>query len=189
MSLTAAQAATLKPLIQANTASVTYNGSSIQIGTLFNLTFDGGAMDIIAAWYNLLSAVDFWVWRSALSEDEAVGSIGVDVANGNAATSWSWVGTGFITRAQGERDCWARLFRSGFCNPSLSNVRQAFSDIISGATAPAPANRNHLLVLAKRKATNVEKALATGTGTFASPANMGYENSVNGTDILLARNS
>lgn len=142
----------------------------------------------IVATLNANAAPDFYVWRTNVSETEYTQTSGVDVANGGAATTWSWVGTGFIGRSQGERDTWARLFKDGSVNPSLPNVRQAFTDILSGNTAPAPANRNHMTVVSKRKATAGEKLYAAGTGTFASPATMAVEGLITDANITAARN-
>jgi hypothetical protein len=52
-----------------------------------------GAFDVAAA-YNLVAAPDFWVWRTAVSQDEYVNGVGPD------GTTFSWTGTGFITRAR-----------------------------------------------------------------------------------------
>lgn len=157
------------------------------LATNFPSATDQAAADA----YNVAASPDFYVWRSAVTEEEFVATAGVDVANGGAATTFNWTGTGYIGRTQGERDAWARIFLGGDCNPSLANVRQAFSDILSGSTSPAPANRNHMLVLSKRKATRGEKLLSAGTGTFASPANMGVgaEGPVTATNVSEARNS
>jgi hypothetical protein len=136
----------------------------------------------IAALYNLPAAVDFWVWRATVAKAEFVNGLGPD------GTVFNWTGTGFITRTVGERDAWRELFSSnGTVNPSLTNVRQAFNDIFSGATAPAPANRLHLLAVARRKASRIEKLLATGTGTTAAPGLMGFEGPVTAFDIEQAR--
>lgn len=177
--LSPAQNTTLVNDIAANTNTI--NGVQIK-----NLAKTPDNAVAIASFYNQPASPDFYVWRTKVTEDEFVSTTGVDVANGNAATNWDWTGAGFITRSQGERDAWARIFRSGYCNPSLSNVRQAFSDILSGATAPAPANRNHMLVIAKRKASWLEKLFATGTGSFASPALMAVEGPISGADVSLA---
>lgn len=170
MPLTPAQLTTLGNDIAANTATI--NGVEIR-----NLAHTPDNAVAVRDWYVGQVSPDYWVWRTSVTEEEITSTTGVDVANGGAATNWAWTGAGFITRSQGERDCWARIFRGGSCNPSLANVRQAFSDIISGGTAPAPANRNHMLVIAKRRASRIEKLLATGTGSFASPAVMGFEGS------------
>lgn len=133
----------------------------------------------LAAWYNGLFSPDFWVWR----KDELTNSTSID------GTTFSWVGTGFITRSQGERDAWREMFNgTNSVNPSLAQVRTAFGDIFSGATAPAPANRTHLLTVARRKATRAEKLFATGTGSTASPATMAAEGAISGADVTNARN-
>ncbi len=158
MQMTNAQRLVLKAFIAGN-------------GTL-NGHFTAGRYQELADALNAAASGPQWVWRTAVTEDEFVQATGVDVANGNAQTVWSWTGAGYITRVQGERDAWVRIFKGGQCNPSLANVRQAFVDILSGVTAPAPANRNHLTVIAKRQATTAENALATGTGTFAAPKSL-----------------
>lgn len=138
----------------------------------------------LATSYNTVASPDFWVWRTSVSRDEAVGSTSVD------GTVFSFVGTGYITRAQGERDAFVALFSSaGTVNASQPQVRQAFADIFSGSTAPAPANRTHLLTVARRKASRIEKLYGVGTGSTASPATMATEGSVTPQEIRAARNS
>ena len=140
-----------------------------------------GAFDIAIA-YNLVAVPDFWVWRTSVTKDELVGTTSVD------GTVFNWTGTGFITRAQGERDAWRELFSGeGSVNPSLPQVRQAFLDIFSGGTAPAPANRTHLATVARRKASRVEKLFATGIGSTGSPGLMAFEGLLGYQDVLNAR--
>ena len=132
--LTAAQSAVLKADILIDPAFL-----AVPQGT-------DGAYEIAAA-YNLLALPDFWVWRTVVSKSELVQSVSVD------GTTFNWTGAGFITRSQGERDAWRELFGDrGICNASLANVLQAFTDIFSGSTVPAPANRIHLATVARRKA-------------------------------------
>ena len=102
-------------------------------------------------------------------------------------------GAGFITRSVGECDAWRELFNGGgngdgTTDPSLSNVRQAFLDIFSGATAPAPANRAHLAAMSRRKATRAEKVFATGLGTTASPGLFGFQGAITINDVGQALN-
>lgn len=137
----------------------------------------------IAAIYNQTAAPDFWVWRTNVPKNEFTNSTGPD------GTTFTWVGNGFITRSAGEQTAWVELFNSTHSvNASLPNVRQAFADIFSGS-GNAAANRTHMLGVARRKATRLEKLLATGTGSTASPAVMGFEGSVSYSDIELARQS
>jgi hypothetical protein len=140
------------------------------------------ADDVAAAAYNLAASPDFWVWRSRVSKDEFVNSTSID------GTVFSWTGTGFITRSAGEQAAWRELFDAqGYVNPSLPQVRTAFTDIFSGGTAPAPANRTHLATVGRRKATRAEKLFATGTGSTASPAVMGAEGILTDANVYAAR--
>ena len=70
----------------------------------------------------------------------------------------------------------ATFHPSGF-NPSISNVRAFFDDIFSGAGGVN--TRAALLALWKRSALLAEKILkASGTGSDASPATLGYEGGI-----------
>lgn len=167
--MTPAQLQTLKTAIAADS----------NVNTIPN-TSDGNTL--IAAYYNALASPAFWVWRTRVTKDELVGSTSVD------GTTFAWTGAGFITRSQGERDAFSAIFDStGAVNPSLPSVRQAFLDIFSGGTAPAPANRTHLTTVARRTATRLEKLFATGTGSTASPAVLAVEGTVSANDIEAAR--
>jgi hypothetical protein len=137
----------------------------------------------IAAAYNLAASPDYWVWRTSVTRSEYVNDTSVD------GTTFNWTGAGFITRSQGERDAFRELFNhTGAVNPSLPSVRQAFTDIFSGATAPAPANRTHMATVSRRKASRVEKLFATGTGSTASPSLMATEGPITLTNVEDARN-
>ena len=139
---------------------------------------------VVAAAYNAAASPDYYVWRTNVTEAEYVGTSGVDVANGGASTTWSW--TAFIARSVGEQTGWGRMFAPGWVNPSLANIRQGVADIFSGTNNNAPAQRNHLLVLSKRKATRAEKLFTTGTGAFTAPSTLVFEGSLAYTDIVNA---
>lgn len=141
-----------------------------------------GAFAIAAIW-DVLATPDFWVWRTSVSKHECTSSASPD------GTTFIWAGNGFITRSVGEQAAWRELLgEGGSVNPSLANVRQAFTDIFSG-TGNAAANRAHLAAVGRRKATRAEKLFATGTGSTASPAIMGHEGSLTYQDVEIARNS
>jgi hypothetical protein len=136
----------------------------------------------IAAIYNQQATPDFIVWRTSVHEHEVTRDTSPE------GTNWNW--SAYISRSQGERDGYARVFNSELTiNPSLPNVRQAFADIFSGGGSGAPEQRAHLLAIAKRKASKIEKLLATGAGITASPATMGFEGPIRYQDIDEARNS
>ncbi len=138
-----------------------------------------GAVGPIVAWYNSLTAA-YWVWRTAVEKKEVVQQVSQD------GTSFVWAGNGFISRSAGEIACWEQLFNSSLiCNPSLANVRQAFSDIFSG-TGNAALNRAHLLVVGRRKANNVEELFAVGSGTTASPSLITFEGLIDDQDVQAA---
>ena len=135
----------------------------------------GGNDVCVAEWFNESST--FIVWRNLVTQVEYQTSEA-------AGTTFSWSGTGgFISRTQGERDAWRTMFQSGSVDPSKANVIAAFNDIFSGNGAGAIATRLHLLTLSKRIATNAEKALATGTGSDASPGKLTFAGNVSVSDI------
>ncbi len=145
-------------------------------------TNDGN--EIVAGLLNAPASPDFWVWRTAVSKAEYTERESSD------ATTFNWTGAGFITRSQGERDAWRELFGADdTVNPSLVNVRQAFQDIFSGGTAPAPANRTHMATVSRRRATRVEQVFATGTGSTGDPGLLTFEGTLTRVDVEEARNS
>ena len=167
MNLSSGQLATLK-------THITSNGDTNALYVAGNLA---GLADLL----NAPASPDYWVWRTRVTKDELVGSVSID------GTTFSWTGAGYITRSQGERDALSTLFDStGAVNPSIASVRQAFVDIFSGATSPAPENRTHLATVSRRKATRTEKLYAVGSGTTASPSVMaaGAEGTLSYTQLI-----
>jgi hypothetical protein len=137
----------------------------------------------VAALYNLTASPDHWVWRTSATKAEFVNSTSTD-SDGSTQRNFIWTGNGFITRSVGEQAAWTELFNgTQSVNPSLANVRQAFLDIFSG-TGNAASNRTHLANVGRRKSTRIEKLLATGTGTAATPATMGSEGPLTFQNVL-----
>jgi len=170
MPLTAAQNTILKADILANLDPVVVNARA------------AGDVGVIATWYNAKPTVDFYVWRTAVHEHE------VTRETSGEGTNWNW--SAYISRSQGERDGYARVFNSELTiNPSLPNVRQAFADIFSGGGSGAPEQRAHLLAIAKRKASRIEKLFSTGSGLVGNPATMSFEGTINFIEVAEALNS
>ena len=162
MALTPAQMATVKANILA----------SGDMNTLPNNT-DGSYA--IAALYNLPASPAFTVWKTNVSIN--------DVGKKFVGTELAGLTTGNQTRLQ----TLAQYLVDGV-NPSLSDNRLFFDDVFSGAGGTN--TRAALLILWKRTATRFEKLLiASGTGSDASPAVLGYEGQVSYQDIDQARNS
>ncbi len=117
------------------------------------------------------------MWRTSITNKEIYEVVSVD------ATTWSW--PSYIARSVAERDAWRELFAvTGRINAALANTRQGVADIFSGAGGLA--QRTHLLAVGRRTATRAEKLFATGTGTTAVPAVMGFEGSLGFSDVLQA---
>lgn len=139
--------------------------------TLGALPHTTASADEICAAYNATATPPYWVYKTTLSKEEIVGVTSVE------GTAFIWTGNGFIGRANGELVAWQELFAGergpGSCNPSLVNVRQAFSDIFSGV-GNAASNRTHIANVWRRLATRLEQLFAgtPGNGTTGTPATM-----------------
>ncbi len=121
----------------------------------------------LAAWLNTPEAT-YTVWRTDLTIDEC-----------NAVIVWTEV-DGLTT---GKARIWEWMKTLPVLNAARANIRQGIQD----AFASAASTRNALTALAKRQATRAEKALASGTGTNASPATLGWEGLITYADASLIR--
>ena len=133
----------------------------------------GAGLEIAAA-YNLKASPDFTVWRTNVSQD-------VIMQNG-----FDWVRVDNLS--VGKARIWEWLFdnSSGAINPSKDNVRAGIAECWKGTPADV-AVRDAVLVHCKRFATRAEKLFATGTGSDASPAVMGFEGIVTSDNVQEAR--
>ena len=146
---------------------------------LDDLPHDSDGAALVVNNMNQPASPTFWVWRTAVSKKEMVGSVSVD------GTTFTWAGNGFITRSNGELIAWQELFDTeGNTNPSLANVRQAFTDIFSG-TGNAASNRTHLAAVGRRTASKFEKLYTTGTGTTGTPGLLAVEGPLTVNDVIL----
>ena len=159
--LTPAQLATLKAAIEADPVLNAYPKNS------------DGAYDISAA-LDAPAAPAFVVWKTNVSVDEIM-------RNGMA---WDRVDNLSVGKAR----IWDWLGRLGSFDASRANVRAGIDAAWVG-TAADLAVRAAIYVHCKRSATKAEKILATGTGTDAVPATMGYEGRLQYTDVQIARGS
>tara|TARA_R110000868_G_scaffold269699_1_gene529103 strand:- start:345 stop:827 length:483 start_codon:yes stop_codon:yes gene_type:complete len=160
--MTPAQRAALKAAILADPTLNAYPNTS-----------DGNS-DMCSQKLNVLATPAFIVWRGNVTISETGQSF-----NG---TELSGMTTGNQTRLQ----TIAQYLAAGY-NAAKSDVRAMFNDIWSGAGGVT--TRANLLVLWKRSATLGEKILATGTGSDASPAALGFEGDLSYQDVTEARSS
>src|SRR5574340_729573 len=77
----------------------------------------------------------------------------------------------------GKARIWEYMFKFGTINPSQSNIRTGIAAVWVG-TAADLAVQAAVLAKCKTNPSRAVKALATGTGTSATPAVMSYEGTV-----------
>jgi hypothetical protein len=139
---------------------------------VFPNTLDGAFG--IAELYRLNASPAVTVWKT----NETVDTVGKVIV----ATSLAALVTADSTRL----GVIVALNPGGF-NPSRPDQRTFFDDVFS-AVAGAP-TRTALLALWKRLALRIEKLMATGTGSDASPATLTWEGPIAYQDVYTARNS
>lgn len=159
MALTPAQLATLKASILADPV----------LAALPNTPDDNWR---IADAYNAAASPGFTVWKSLVP----IGEVGKKFNGAELA--------GLTSGNQSRLQTLAVYFKDGV-NPSLTDTRAFFDDVFSGSGGAT--TRANLLALWKRLATRVEKLFATGAGSDASPATMGFEGRIYYTDVEAAR--
>jgi len=159
--LTTAQAQAIKDIILADPALAAQPMNS------------DGAFAIAAA-LNLDAAPAFVVWKSSVRQDDIT-------QNG-----FTWAEVDNLTVGKARIWEWLFLNDARSMNPSKANVRAGIVECWSG-TAGKTAVQTAVLSHCKRNATRAEKALATGTGSDASPAVMGFEGSLAYQDVEMAR--
>ena len=157
--LTTVQLATLKAAILAD--------------PMLSAMWTAGNPAAIALAFNEPATPSFYVWRTSVSPSEyreAIVWTEVDaLTTGSKYRIWEWL-TADMTLP---------------IDASKLNVRQGLSDCWASNTTTRP----NLLAIAKRLANRIEKLLATGTGSNASPATMGYEGTLTWQDINEAMGS
>lgn len=129
----------------------------------------------IADEMNKQAAPDYYVWRTAMTEQEILEN-GMDFTLIDGLT-------------QGKRDEWSNfLFKFGQCNPSKPNIRAGIIDVWTG-TAPKLAVQLGIWGHAQKKATRGEKLFATGNGVAATVANVANNTGPSLTALLLPMTS
>lgn len=166
MALTPTQLTALKADILANTNPVVVQALS-----------DGNAGNI-AAWYNLASVPDYWIFRDFVPSDEIRDAIDAqDIAD--------------ITTADRGRALDLLTIRQdrGFSGENVRD-RSAWDDIFSAQAGDN--SQQAIMLLWTRIATNAEKvfALSTGTGSSRATADtVSFRGSVSQIDISAALNT
>lgn len=127
---------------------------------------------VIAGALNAIASPDFIVWKTSVPIDDIMRN-GMD---------WARVDNLSVGKAR----IWDWMSRLGTLNPSKANIRSGIDATWVG-TAADLAVRATVYTHCKRQATVLEKILATGTGSDATPATMGYEGAITTDEIEQAR--
>lgn len=124
----------------------------------------------IARLYSLDAVPDYWVWRTSVPL--------TDITDNGFA--WDEVDGLSVGKAR----IWEWMFGNpnNSCNPSKSNVRQGIINVWSGTSAKL-AVQAAVFGHCMRKANRLEKLLASGSGTTASPSLMTFEGTTNYQEI------
>lgn len=139
------------------------------------LNSDGAS--VIAAMINVPASPDFWVWRTNVSRAEIYNTTSPD------GTNWNW--TTYKAQGVSEQNAWTQMFMGDQGDFSQANFRSGVASIFGGANAQT----THCLAMGRRKALQVEKVLAVGTGSAVSPAVMGFEGAIDYATVEDARNN
>lgn len=119
-----------------------------------------GADQALADWLNALQPT-YYLWRSALTADTSRSAIVKGATQLDSLTA-------------GKRDSLLWLL-SESVSPADPDIRQAIDDLCGTQTTLKTA----LQAAQRRPATRAEKALIlSGTGTYASPATLGWEGTI-----------
>ncbi|MBK9497057.1 MAG: hypothetical protein IPO08_21600 [Xanthomonadales bacterium] len=115
----------------------------------------------------------FTVWKTNVSVDEIM-------RNG---MNWTLVDGITVGKAR----IWEWMSRLGTIDVSKLNIRAGIDEAWKGIGTDMVTQRANIYTHCKRDATITEKLFATGTGTVASPATMGFEGSLSWQDVEAAR--
>jgi hypothetical protein len=191
--LTQAQKTAFKSNFLANTATITVlGGQTVAINTL-TAASPPDSLQRAADWYNGLAATDFIVWRDLPMESvlNAITFANMTPADAVPTTPDLAVQV-WLARSlscQGKQFNLQNLINGRTTAPmKKANYRAALQDCLTNLPAGASgaliaANWVGVRDAAKFQARNVEKVLATGTGSSASPADLDYEGTITGGDI------
>jgi hypothetical protein len=194
MPLINGQKLTLRTHIQANTTVLAFGAGNAQINTKFAATpLDAGDAALIAGWYNLQAAPDFFVWKDLPMEDvlNLITFAAMTPADAVPTTPALTVDV-YRARAlacQGKQFNLQNLIIGRQTAPmKRANYRTAMQDCLTGIPAGASgaliaANWNGVRDAAKRLVNNLERVFATGTGTQATPGDVVVEGTVTGDEI------
>lgn len=149
----------------------------------------------IAAAMNATASPDYFVWQTSTSTQVIFDSIiWANLTPSDAPDSTvDWHNRSLACQGK-QFNLQTILTGRDSINSSKANIRAGLQDALTSlpsgtAGASRQAGWTAVQTAMQRKATRAEKLLATGTGTTASPATLGYEGQLSYQNILDARSS
>lgn len=131
------------------------------------ITPDGSAA--IADALNALSVPAFHVWKTSVSIAEIM------------AGNFRWADVDALT--VGKARIWDWMTRLGEIKPAIATVRTGIADCWGAGSV----NETRILAACRRRASVVERVLATGLGSTSEPATMGSEGPISYQEVLSIR--
>lgn len=104
--------------------------------------------DQIEVAYNAPASPDYWVYKPAVRPKE--------IYEDTSASGSRWDWTTYIQASAREADAWVQQFSSGSADFTLPQTRAGIVKIFGG-TGNNALQRSHILAIARRKASRVEK--------------------------------
>lgn len=146
--------------------------------------FENGDLGALAEFYNASASPDFWAWRTRVTRAELYTQQNDLPIQGAQTGFWEW--DTYKAQTVTEQGAWREMFMGDEADFSKLNIRNGVAKIFAGTGAPA-AQREHVLAIARRKATRIERLFVVtnpqATGTTALPAFFGYEGPVQPSDL------
>lgn len=180
MALTTVQLATLKAAIDADPVLAAY-------------PLDGDGLNAVSYALNSDSSPAFYVWKTSVSTDDIFDSITWANFTPQDAPDTTQVWANRSLACQGKQfNVQTILTGRTSVNPSKANIRAGLQDALtsipSGAAGVSKGGGwNTIVAIMHRVATRAEQLLATGTGSTAAPALLGFEGKITANDVDTAR--
>lgn len=134
---------------------------------------NSGHPGTVADAMNQLASPDFYVWRSSVSRSEIYNTVPQP-----ENTSWNW--TFYKNQSVPEQNAWTQMFMGDQADFSKPNVRSGITAIFQSASV---FNATHAFAVARRRAKQWEKLLASGVGSTVAPATAALEGDLDAGDI------
>lgn len=161
------------------------------LAEMWSIGSPGGVADA----YNAIASPDFFVWQTAVPASDIMDAITwanftpADAPDGTQ----TWMNRSLACQGK-QFNIQTLLVGRETINASRANIRNGLQDALTAIPSGAGGTNKSggwttVQTAIQRKATRLEKLLATGTGSSASPATMTFEGAIGYTTIIEAMNT